>query len=137
MPTGTTTYGDINQRTAAWAATEMLRHAEPVLVLTKFGSSKPMPKNKSETVKFRRPIPFSAATTPLQEGVTPTAQKMQYEDVQATMQQYGRPIEITDYVNDLAEDPVLKDASMLAGEQQALTQEMVIWGVVKAGTSVN
>ena len=29
-----TTYGTISQRTAAWAATEMLSHAEPILVLS-------------------------------------------------------------------------------------------------------
>lgn len=132
----TTTYGDINQRTAAYAATEMLSHAEPVIILGKFGMTKPMPKNKADTVKFRRPIPFSAATTPLVEGVTPSAQQMSYEDVTATLAQYGKPIEITDVVADLAEDPVLKDASMLAGEQAGLTTEMVTYGKVKAGTNV-
>lgn len=131
-----TTYGDINQRTAAYAATEMLAHAEPVIILGKFGATKPMPKNKAETMKFRRPIPFPPATTPLTEGVTPTAQKMQYEDVSVTMRQYGRPIEITDKVNDLSEDPVLQNASMLAGEQAGATVEQVIWGVVRAGTNV-
>ncbi len=136
MATGTTTYGDINQRTAAWAATEMLRHAEPVIVLNRFGASKPLPKNKADTVKFRRPIPFAAATTPLVEGVTPTAQKMAYEDVTAIIKQWGRPIEITDVVADLAEDPVLKDAAMLAGEQAGLTTEMVTYGIIKAGTNV-
>ena len=136
MADGTTTYGVINQRTAAWAANVMLSHAEPVLVLQKFGTPKEMPMNTANQVKFRRPIPFAAATTPLVEGVTPTAQKMLYEDVPATMRQYGRPIEITDVVQDLAEDPVLKDASMLAGEQAALTLEMVTFGVIKAGTSV-
>ncbi|MBP2230821.1 N4-gp56 family major capsid protein [Azospirillum agricola] len=136
MATGQTTYGDINQRTAAWAASEMLKHAEPVIVLGKFGMTKPMPKNKADTVKFRRPIPFPAATTPLVEGVTPSPQKMAYEDVPAQLKQYGKPTEITDVVDDLAEDPVLKDASMLAGEQAALTVEMVTYGVVKAGTSV-
>ena len=137
MPDGITTYGDINQRTAAWAATVMLKHAEPVLVLQKFGTPKEMPRNKANTVKFRRPITFPAVTTPLQEGVTPTAQKMQYEDVTAVMRQYGRPIEITDVITDLAEDPVLRDAAMLAGEQAALTLEMVTHGVIKAGTSVS
>lgn len=136
MANGTTSYGDINQRTAAWAASEMLKHAEPVLVLQKFGATKEMPKNKADTVKFRRPIPFSAATTPLVEGVTPTSQKMAYEDVSCSLKQYGRPIEITDVVNDLAEDPVLKDATMLAGEQAGLTTEMITYGVIKAGTSV-
>jgi len=136
MSNGVTTYGDINQRTAAWAATEMLAHAEPVLVLQRFGMTKPIPKNKAQTVKFRRPIPFSAATTPLVEGVTPTAQKMAYEDVTVSLKQYGRPIEITDVVADQAEDPVLKDAAMLAGEQAALTVETVLYGALKAGTNV-
>lgn len=136
MSAGTTTYGDINQRTAAWAATEMLSHAEPHIVLQKFATLKELPKNKAETVKFRRPIPFTAATTPLMEGITPTAQKMQYEDVQATLRQYGAVIEISDFVNDVSEDPVMRDASMLAGEQGALTVEMLLYGVIKAGTSV-
>ena len=57
----TTTYGDISQRTAAYAAVEMLSHAEPILVLSKFGQSKPLPKNKADNVKFRRPIPFAVA----------------------------------------------------------------------------
>lgn len=132
----TTTYGDINQRTAAWAASKMLSHAEPVLVLQKFAATKEMPKNKADTVKFRRPVPFSAATTPLTEGVTPSAQKMAYEDVTVALSQYGMPIEITDVVADMAEDPVLRDAAVLAGEQAGLTLEVVTWGALKAGTNV-
>jgi N4-gp56 family major capsid protein len=134
--TQATTYGDINQRTAAYAAVEMLSHAEPVIILAKLGLTKPMPKNKAETVKFRRPVPFAPATTPVTEGVTPTAQKMSYVDVPATLKQYGRPIEITDKVADLSEDPVLMHASMLAGEQAGATIEAVIWGVIRAGTNV-
>jgi N4-gp56 family major capsid protein len=138
MPTvvGTTRYGDINQRTAAWAATEMLAHAEPALVLSKMGMTKPMPRNKAEAVKFRRPIPFAAATEPVVEGVTPSPQKVQYEDVIVTLRQYGRPIEITDRVVDMSEDPVLQTASMLAGEQAASTIEQVLYGVLRAGTNV-
>src|SRR5690554_4255185 len=116
-----TTYGDISQRTAAHAAKDMLAHAEPILVLSKFGQSKPLPSNTAKTMKFRRPIPFAISTTPLSEGVTPTSQQMQYEDVTVTIKQYGAVVEISDHVNDLSEDPVLKDASMLCGEQAAET----------------
>jgi len=132
----TTTYGSISQRTAAWAATEMLQHAEPILVLSKFGQSKPLPKNKADTVKFRRPVPFSTVTTPLSEGTTPSAQQMQYEDVTVQLDQWGAFVEITDVVNDLAEDPVLSDAAMLGGEQAAETVEYQTWGAIKAGTNV-
>lgn len=131
-----TTYGDINQRTAGYAAADMLRHSEPWLVLSKMGMTKPIPKNKAETMKFRRPIPLAPATTPVVEGVTPTAQKIAYEDVSVTLKQYGRPIEITDKVQDLSEDPVLATATMLAGEQAGATIEQVLYGVLKAGTNV-
>jgi N4-gp56 family major capsid protein len=133
-----TTYGSISQRTAAWAAREMLSHAEPVLVLSKFGASKPLPSNKAKTATWRRPIPFEVSTTNmlLTEGVTPSAVQMQYEDVSATLSQYGRLVEITDHVQDLAEDPVLKDAAMMVGENMAELIEVIIWGAIKAGTSV-
>ena len=131
-----TDYGSINQRTAAWAATEMLSHAEPVIVLNKFGQVKPLPKNKADNIKFRRPIPFAAVSTPLAEGVTPSAQQMNYEDVPVAIDQWGAVVTITDRVHDLAEDPVLADASMLCGEQAGDTVEAVTWGVVRGGTSV-
>jgi len=130
------TYGDINQRTAAWAATEMLEHARPIIVLSDYGQSKPMPRNKAEQVKFRRPVPYVVSTTQLTEGVTPTSHKTSYVDVPATMGQYGDLAEITDRVHDLAEDPVLRDMSVLSGEQAAETIEMVTWGVIKGGTNV-
>ncbi len=130
-----TTYGDISQRTANWAAKEMLKHAEPVIVLGKFGQIRPMPQNKAETGKFRRPIPFAAATTPLVEGVTPVSHKIAYEDVPFTLQQFGDIVEITDKVADLSEDAVLSDVLMLTGEQAAATTEELLWGVLKAGTN--
>jgi len=132
-----TTYGAIGQRTAAWAATEMLSHAEPMKVLCKYGQSKPLPKNTANVAKFRRPVPFTVSTVPAQEGVTPTPRVMQYEDVQATMQQYIGVTEITDKVTNLSEDPVLSDATELSGEEAGETVEMVTYNAVKAGTSVS
>lgn len=129
-------YGDISQRTAAWAATEMLAHAKPVNILALFGTNKPIPRNKAETVKFRRSIPFAVSAIPLQEGVTPTAGTIRYEDVTVTLLQFGDVRVITDKVNDLAEDPVLKDGAELAGEHSGAVLEQVIYGVVKGGTSV-
>lgn len=130
------TYGDISQRTAAWAATEMLEHARPIIVLSDYGQSKPMPKNKAEQVKFRRPVPYVVSTTQLTEGVTPTSHKTKYVDVPATLGQYGDIAELTDKVADLSEDPVLRDMSTLSGEQAAETVEMVTWGAIKGGTNV-
>ncbi len=130
------TYGDIGNRTAAHAAETMLAHAEPVLILSKFGLTKPAPRNATDTVKFRRPIPFPAVTTPLAEGITPTPGSFGYEEVTVQMLQWGDIYSITDKVADMSEDPVLNDMSMLAGEQAAATIEQVIYGKIKAGTTV-
>ncbi len=131
-----TAFGDIGNRTAGWVVSEMLEHARPQLVLTKFGQHFIMPTNSSNIARFRRPVPFSAATTALTEGQTPTAQQMSYADVTATLLQYGAVIEITDKVQDMNEDPVLKDAALLSGEQAATTIEILTWNVLRAGTAV-
>ena len=71
--------GAIATRTNVYAEREMLKHALPVMVLEKLAVSKSMPKNKTDTIKFRRPIVFSAVTTPLVEGVTPDKTAFAYE----------------------------------------------------------
>lgn len=132
----TTTYGDISQRTAAYAAREMLKHAEPVNILQKMGLSKPIPKNTADNVLFRRPIPFAVSTVPLAEGVTPSPQKLRYENVGVALKQYGNVVEVSDWVRDTSEDPVLNDATMLIGEQAGATAEQIVYGAVRGGTNV-
>lgn len=48
-----TPFGDISARTAAWAESQLLEHAEPLVLLEKFAGARPMPA-ASETIKFRR-----------------------------------------------------------------------------------
>lgn len=131
-----TQFGDIGNRTAGWVVSEMLEHARPQLVLSKFGLSFIMPKNTTAVALFRRPVPFAVATNPLTEGATPTAHIMSYVDVSATLLQYGDVVEISDKVADLSEDPVLRDAAMLSGEQAAATIERLTWNIVQGGTNV-
>lgn len=132
----TTSYGSISQRTAAWAANEALAHAMPIELLGGMGQQKPIPKNTADNAKFRRAIPFPAALAPLSEGVTPPSRAMTYQDVSVQLQQYGDIVEITDKVQDMSEDPVLKDATGLIGEQAAETKESLMWGMLRGGTSV-
>lgn len=126
----------ISQRTNVYAERQMLRHAAATIILDKFGLSKRMPKNKSTTIKFRRPVVFNAVTTPLVEGVTPNTTAFTYEDVTATLKQYGMVVGITDVIEDTHEDPVLQDATRQAGENIGRTIEALTWGVLRAGTNV-
>ncbi len=131
-----TTYSDITPRTNLYAASQMLEHALPHLVLEKFADHKQMPKKKTQTIKFRRPNTFNAATTPLVEGVTPTATTFGYTDVSVQLKQYGEVVKHTDVIMDTHEDPVLQDMTMMSGENIGRTIEQLNYGVTKAGTSV-
>lgn len=131
-----TTYGDIGQRTAVYAEGKMLEYIEPIIVLDNFAKVKPLPPNSSDTISFRRPIPFPISLTQIQEGVTPAPKKMRYEDVNVTMGQYGDLVEISDRVEDFAEDPVLNDAVEAMSRQIAETKERITWASLIAGTNV-
>lgn len=131
-----TTTTVVSQRTTVYAAREMLKHAEPVRVLASMGTTKPATKNTADTIKFRRYIPFAADTTPLAEGVTPSAQAMAYEDVSVTLRQYGNFTVITDWVEDVCEDPVLANATEALGEQAGATDEQIVYNAIKGGTSI-
>ncbi|MEM7709190.1 MAG: N4-gp56 family major capsid protein [Pseudomonadota bacterium] len=135
MPITRATDAGISQRTNVYAAKEMLKHAMPVMVLDKVAKPIRMPRNRSDTIKFRRPIPFDAATTPLAEGITPNATQMRFEDVETALKQYGEFVEITDVIEDLVEDPVLKEAAEQCGENMGRTLEAVNYGAVRGGTN--
>ena len=127
---------DIRQTNDTWAAAEILANASVIRVLNKFGLTKPMPKNKGQSVEFRRAKPFSAVTTPLVEGVTPASTKFVYEKVKGTLKQYGQVTDITDVVEDTYMDPVYQDAVTELGENVGRTMEALDWGVLRAGTNV-
>jgi N4-gp56 family major capsid protein len=130
------TYGDISPRVGLHAVGTMLATAKNQLILEKYAMVQALPKNKGLMIKWRRPLKFAAATTPLVEGVTPAPQILGYEDVSAVIQQYGAWVPFTDVIQDTHEDPNLSIISEQCGEQAALTKERVIWGVLRGGTSV-
>lgn len=130
------TFGDISPRVGFHSVGEMLAHAQPNLVLEKFAKTYPMPKQKGQMIKFRRPIPFDVSTTALTEGVTPTPQILSYEDLSASLAQYGGWVPITDVIMDTHEDPNLKVINQLLGEQAASVKEALLWGELRGGTSV-
>lgn len=136
MTKTTSTNVSPSKGTVIYFETQILKHAGPVTVLDKLALTKPMPKNKGTTIEFRRPNVFTAADTPLTEGVTPASTAFTYSVVSATLKQYGQVGEITDVIEDTTTDPVLNDLSVQLGENIGRTMESLTYGVVKAGTSV-
>jgi N4-gp56 family major capsid protein len=131
-----TTFGDISPRTAAYAAVDMLNRGLPYLVLEKFAQARVLPNQKSKVITFRRYNSLDATPKPLTEGVTPEAKQLTATDVSATLEQFGDRVTITDVVMDTHEDPVLREAVDVLGEQAAEMIETVRYNAVKAGTNV-
>ena len=114
----------------------LLERAMPALVHDKWGQMRNIPKNSSDSIKFRRWDALSTATTPLTEGVTPTGTTLSVTDVTATLKQYGDYAILTDKVQLVTEDNVIKEATDVLGEQGGETIDEVTRDVMVAGTSV-
>lgn len=127
---------------------QIMAHAMPVEVAGRFGVKRQIPKNNGDTVIFRRWLPHGAtagapniwnvdpAKHTIQEGVTPTADTVKHQDVQATLQEYGVVYRYTNRVADLYEDDVPAEIVQLAGERMGLVTELVRLGKLRACTNV-
>ncbi|WP_394780600.1 N4-gp56 family major capsid protein [Undibacterium sp.] len=140
-------YNTVPSRNLIRAERDMLKHAEPIKVLSSFGKQIEQPKNATDTVVFRRALPIDANTynAPssvdpsqymMQEGVTPSARTIQYQDVTAVLQQYGVLMKLSSKTESLYEDDVPSDMTQLVGEHMGSLEELINYGVVKGGTSV-
>jgi hypothetical protein len=113
------TYSLVPSRNLIMAEREMLKHAMPIKVLSTFGSQKQIPQNKTDTVVFRRALPLDAGSNGapsitasnylLQEGVTPGARTIAYQDVQVTVQQYGVLMKLSSKAESMYEDDIPGD----------------------------
>jgi N4-gp56 family major capsid protein len=116
-----------------------------------------MPQNSTDTLVFRRTLPFGASTTGttienssryvgtpditasnfvLAEGVTPNANTISFQDVSVQLQQYGVLFKYSSKVEQLYEDDIPGEMVKLTGETLAEVMEMVRYGVLKAGSTV-
>ena len=139
-------YGTVASRNLIRAEMRMLKHAEPIQVLTRFGDQKEQPLNKTDTIVFRRLQPFNATATEVPditavnfltaEGVTPTANTISYTDVTTVLNQYAVLFKFTSKAQLIYEDDIPNDMAKLTGETMAEVGELICYGQVRAGTSV-
>ena len=139
-------YTTVSSRNRIRAAREMLKHAEPIEVLGKHGKHEEQPLNKTDTISFRRLQPFNmaangapvidAADFALAEGVNPSANTINYTDVEVKVKQYGILFSFSSKVQLTYEDDIPGDMITLTGETMAEVAEMIRWGQLKGGTTV-
>lgn len=114
----------------------MLKAARPLLVHLRWAQVKDLPRNNSETIKFRRYSLLSAATTALTEGVTPSGSQLSVTNVTATVAQYGDFVTLTDFLQMTTLDPILTETADLLGQQAGNTLDQITRDVIVAGTTI-
>lgn len=144
---------------------EILARAIPSEVLQLAGAQKQMPKNVSDTVVYRRWVPYNAAVpnpnvllqnvSPantveteasnrvdthvtanlLAEGTTPTPDSIVAQDITAVLKQYGCLYSFTDKVADLYEDEISDALKTQVAERMALIRELELYSKVRASTN--
>jgi N4-gp56 family major capsid protein len=129
----------------------ILKHAIPREVLGITGTQHKMGKNQSETVVFRRWLPYGGATTSAatinawvvdenahltSEGVTPDADTITPQDITVTLNQYSCLYMYTDKTADLYEDDVPAAMKKQTGQRMGLVREKIRYGTLKGGTNL-
>ena len=114
----------------------LIDNAKPNLVHDQFGQKHPIPQNGGKTIEFRKFVPFSKATTPLTEGVTPDGGALSVTNVTATVEQYGYYVTMSDVLMLTAIDNTLVETTKLLGSQAGSTLDTITREVLNGGTSV-
>lgn len=114
----------------------LIDNAEPKLVHDQFGDKYPIPKNNGKTIEFRKYAALPKALTPLTEGVTPTGNSLSVSTKEATINQFGDYIKLSDMLQLTTIDNNVIQSTKLLGSQSGRTLDTITREIVNAGTNV-
>jgi len=106
-------------------------------ILDQFGDKTPIPSNSSKTIRFVREEKFATSATPTQltEGLPPDAVGLTLNEFEATAEQYGFLVRISDLAELTAKHPVVQKTIYLLGLQAAETYDQLVFNVLNASTN--
>ncbi len=136
LNTNVTTDTSLSVEMKTYYSDYLIDNAKPNLVHDQFGQKHPIPQNGGKTIEFRKFIPFSKATSPLVEGVTPDGGSLSVTRLTAEIKQYGYYVTISDILKLTAVDNTLVETTKLLGAQAGVTMDTVTREVINGGTSV-
>lgn len=103
----------------------LIDEATPLLIHSQFAQKRNIPRNGGKTIEFRRYASLGKSLTPITEGVTPNGQKLNATNIEATVQQYGGYVELSDVLDLTAIDKNVVEATKLIGNQAGLTFDTI------------
>lgn len=116
---------------------KMLLDVKPNLIHDQFAAKRPLPANNGKVINFRRWDDLPKAMLPIQEGITPTGQALSVSEINATVQQYGGWVQMTDTLDLTAVDDINSGAQERMARQATQTLDALTRDVITAGTAVN
>lgn len=114
----------------------LIKCAEPELVHDQFGQKRPIPKGSGKKIEFRKFSSLPKAMEALTEGVTPKGSKYNVSKIEASVEQYGAFIAVSDMLLLTAFDNNMKEIVTLLGSQAGRTSDSITRNVLVAGTNV-
>ena len=136
MNTQTTASEGLSGENKTYYSDYLIDLVEAELVHDQFGQKHPIPKNGGKTIEFRQWEPLPEMTTPLQEGVTPDGQDLSMSTIEATVDQYGGYVTISDMLDLTAIDPVLVQGTKAIASQAGRSLDTITREVLNSGTNV-
>lgn len=129
--------GNVAAELSTYISAKTLDVAVLNTILDQPGEKEAMPDRNSKTIRFTRFEKFSVSASPTQltEGTTPDSTGMTVNQFEATMEQYGFAVIITDIAELTAKHPVVQQAINRIGLHAAETYDQLIFNVLDAATN--
>lgn len=136
LNTNTTLSPSLSDEMKTYYSDYLIDNAQPELVHDQFGQKHPIPKNGGKNIEFRKFVPFDKATEVLTEGVTPKGGSLSVTKVEASVNQYGYYVTLSDILQLTSIDNTLVETTKLLGSQAGMTLDTVTREVINGGTNV-
>lgn len=127
-----TTTADMSPTMKTFYDTTLLENAREQMVFTQLGKKQPLHGNKVEWRKFNT---FEKALNPLTEGVIPTGKTFGMTSIEATTNQYGDFVAVTDRLELESYDDVIFGATEEMGAAEGETYDTLTRNILVTGNS--
>jgi N4-gp56 family major capsid protein len=101
-----------------------------------YGQKSTIPLNSGKTIVWTRMTPLAVSTTPITNVDSPESAAMSDNQVEATLEEYGKPIDLKEFASLTAFSDPIDKATMLLNDHALKTLEMVNLSVLGAGTQI-
>jgi N4-gp56 family major capsid protein len=120
-----------------YMSARLLEVAEFNTIMDQFGDKHPLPSNSSKTIRFVREEKLTVSGTPTQlvEGIPPDAVGLTLNQIEATVEQYGSVVRLSDLAEITARHNVIERTIYILGLQAAETYDQLIFNVLNAATN--